>query len=352
MRLLLVPLLALSACASVSPPPSPPEPLVIAHRGASAERPEHTLEAYDLAIAQGADFIEPDLVMTSDGILVARHENEISETTDVASRPEFASRRTTRTIDGVATTGWFTEDFTLAELKTLRARERLPQLRPVNTVLDNQFTIPTFAEVLALAEARRGGTERPVGVYPELKHPSHFRALGLPMEEVLVATLAHFGHASRASPIFIQCFEVGPLQRLRRLTGVRLVQLLNDGGAPSDRPELPYRTMATAKGLSTIARYADGVGPAKGLIIPRDAQGRTLQPTFLVADAHAAGLLVHPWTFRPENHFLPADLRRGDDPQAHGDMAREIALFTALGVDGVFTDAPALTGLTPTGGRR
>ena len=337
---LLLSLLALLSACMTSPMP-PASPLLIAHRGASAERPEHTLEAYALAIDQGADFIEPDLVMTRDGILVARHENEISETTDVADHPEFAARRATRKIDGRAVTGWFTEDFTLAELKTLRTRERLPKLRPANTMLDGRDPIATFAEVLAIAEARSRETGRTIGVYPELKHPSYFRAAGLPMEGALLATLAHFGHRSRSAPIFIQCFEIAPLQRLRGLTKIRLVQLMADDGAPADRTDLPYRAMATAQGLRAISRYADGVGPAKALIIPRDASGASLAPTRFVADAHAARLLVHPWTFRPENVFLPLEHRRGTDPAAHGDMAGEIAQFVKLGVDGLFTDAPA-----------
>ena len=331
-------LLVLAGCIKGAVPPAT-SPIVIAHRGASAERPEHTLEAYDLAIAQGADFIEPDLVMTRDGVLVARHENEIGGTTDVASRPEFASRRTIRTIGGRQVSGWFTDDFTLAELKTLRARERLPALRPGSATLDGQFTIPTFAEVLALAVARTRERGRPVGVYPELKHPSHFRAAGLPMERELVATLAHFGLDRHSAPVFIQCFEVGPLQQLNRLTDVRLVQLLDSEGAPADRPELSYRSMATPAGLRAIARYADGVGPAKALILARDASGRAAQPTRFVSDAHAAGLLVHPWTFRPENAFLPADLRRGSEPGATGDLVSEIGRFLDLGVDGFFTDS-------------
>jgi glycerophosphoryl diester phosphodiesterase len=342
LRLALLPfLLALGGCMTAVMP-TPSAPLVIAHRGASAERPEHTIEAYDLAIAQGADFIEPDLVMTRDGVLVVRHENEISETTDVAARPEFVARRTTRVIDGRTVSGWFTEDFTLAELKTLRARERLPTLRPTNTLLDGRSDVPTFAEVLALAEARRRETGRAIGVYPELKHPTYFRAAGLPMEEKLVATLAHFGLTRRLSPVFVQCFEVGSLQRLDRLTRVRLVQLLDETGGPFDRPDLDYRSMATRKGLGAIARYADAVGPAKALIIPRDDQGRSMAPTSFVADAHAAGLLVQPWTFRPENFFLPAELRRGDDPKAHGDLAAEIRMFLDLGADGFFTDSPDL----------
>jgi glycerophosphoryl diester phosphodiesterase len=265
---------------SVTPPP-PAQPIVIAHRGASAERPEHTLEAYDLAIAQGADFIEPDLVMTKDGILVARHENEIAETTDVASRSEFAGRRTTRTIDGHAVTGWFTEDFTLAELRTLRARERLPQLRPANTAYDGHFLVPTLAEVIALAQRRSRETSRTIGIYPELKHPTYFRAIGLPMEQALVAELARSGLTRHSSPVFIQSFEVGVLETLNRLTEVRLVQLLSDDGAPFDRPDRPYRTMATPEGLAAIARYADGVGPAKALILPRGADGPHGQPDTL-----------------------------------------------------------------------
>jgi glycerophosphoryl diester phosphodiesterase len=330
---------------SVTPPP-PAQPIVIAHRGASAERPEHTLEAYDLAISQGAEFIEPDLVMTKDGILVARHENEIAETTDVASRSEFAGRRTTRTIDGHAVTGWFTEDFTLAELRTLRARERLPQLRPANTAYDGHFLVPTLAEVIALAQRRSRETSRTIGIYPELKHPTYFRAIGLPMEQALVAELARSGLTRHSSPVFIQSFEVGVLETLNRLTEVRLVQLLSDDGAPFDRPELPYRTMATPGGLAAIARYADGVGPAKALILPRGADGRMASPTRFVTEAHAAGLLVHPWTFRPENHFLPTELRCSDDPRAHGDLAAELRLFLDLGVDGVFTDAPAIGAAT------
>jgi glycerophosphoryl diester phosphodiesterase len=343
MRLLVLPLLALlgGCMTTTTPAPPPAAPIVIAHRGASGERPEHTLEAYSLAIDQGADFIEPDLVMTKDSVLVARHENEIGETTDVAARPEFAARRTTRQIDGRAVSGWFTEDFTLAELKTLRARERLPQLRPANTAFDGRFEVPTLAEIIALAQRRSGDIGRTVGLYPELKHPSYFRARGLPMEEALVATLAQAEWSAQAAPIFIQCFEVGPLQLLRRLTPLRLVQLLADEGGPADRPGLAYRAMASAQGLEAIAAYADGVGPAKALILPRDADGRSLPPTGFVADAHRAGLLVHPWTFRAENVFLPLERRSSVNPAASGDMAGEIADFLALGIDGLFTDFPA-----------
>lgn len=321
-------------------------PLVIAHRGASGERPEHTISAYRLAIEQGADVIEPDLVMTRDGVFVARHENEISETTDVAARPEFADRRTTRTIDGVEVTGWFTEDFTLAELKTLRARERLPQLRPDNTRYDGLDPIPTFEEVVALARAESERTGRTIGVYPELKHPSHFESLGLDPVGAFAAEARRLGLDRADSPIFVQCFEVGPLERLNALIDSPLVQLVAAEGGPADRPGTAYSAMITPAGLAAIAAYADGIGPEKTLILPRDADGRSLAPTSLVADAHAAGLKVHPWTFRAENYFLPRELRLGlairpDHLRRHGDLDAELRAFYALGVDGVFTDFPA-----------
>ena len=315
--------------------PAGKTPIVIAHRGASGMRPEHTIEAYRLAIEQGADFIEPDLVMTSDGVLVARHENEIGDTTDVSARAEFAERRTTKRIDGEDVTGWFTEDFTLAELKSLRARERLPLLRPGNAVHDGQFEIPTFAEVITLAK----GAGR--GIYPELKHPSYFASIGLPMEDALLAALEEAGWTEKSDPVFVQCFEVGLLERLRERTQVRLVQLVADEGGPADKPDLSYRTMVTPTGLRATARYADGIGPAKALIVPRGPDGRSLPPTSLVADAHAAGLKVHPWTFRSENFFLPAELRRGEGPCTHGDVAAEYRQFIGLGVDGLFSDHTA-----------
>jgi glycerophosphoryl diester phosphodiesterase len=273
--------------------------------------------------------------MTKDGVLVARHENEIGETTDVGSRPEFAQRRATKTIDGRMVTGWFTEDFTLSELNTLRARERLPQLRPGNTAFDRQFAIPTFAQVIALA--KRAG----VGIYPELKHPTFFAAIGLPMEDPFLSALREAGWTRKSDPVFVQCFEAGPLERLRGQTGVRLIQLVADEGGPADKPALSYREMVTPAGLAVIARYADGIGPAKTLIVPRGPDGRSLPPTSLIADAQAAGLQVHPWTFRSENFFLPAELRRGDDPGAHGDAATEYRQFLALGVDGLFSDHAA-----------
>ena len=335
--------LVASACQRETPRMSQPDSsfTIIAHRGASGERPEHTLASYALAIEQGADFIEPDLVLTRDGVLVARHENEISGTTDVADHPEFADRRTTKTIDGESVTGWFTEDFTLAELRTLRARERLPQLRPANIAYDGQFLIPTFEEILALVQQHRERTGQWIGVYPETKHPSHFAGIGLPHEPPLLRLLARYGYDSADDPIFIQSFEVGNLQRLRSRTRVRLIQLIADEGGPADAPGRSYASMLTTEGLADVARYADGIGPDKGLVLTRGLMGDA-QSTGLVARAHAAGLAVHPWTFRRENHFLPIRLRSGLDPREPGDLAAEMREFLAEGVDGLFTDNPAV----------
>jgi glycerophosphoryl diester phosphodiesterase len=317
-------------------------PIVIAHRGASGERPEHTIAAYELAIEQGADFIEPDLVLTKDGVLVARHENEISGTTDVAAHPEFATRKATKTIDGESVTGWFTEDFTLAELRTLRARERLPALRPANAAFDGQFKVPTFEEIIALAKARSKATGRVIGIYPETKHPSYFASIGLPHEAKLLAALKRAGWTTRAAPVFIQSFETGNLERLARKTNVRLIQLVDAEGGPADKPGVTYTAMLTPAGLKGIARYAAGIGPNKALVIPRKADGTMAAPTGLVSAAHAAGLAVHPWTMRAENFFLPKDLQRGDGPSSRGDLKAEIAAFYAAGVDGVFSDFPGI----------
>jgi glycerophosphoryl diester phosphodiesterase len=306
--------------------------IVIAHRGASGERPEHTMESYTLAIEQGADFIEPDLVLTKDNVLVARHENEISETTDVSAKPEFATRKTTKTIDGHQVTGWFTEDFTLAELKTLRAKERLPTLRKGNTAYDGLFEVPTFEEILELAKAHD------VGVYPETKHPGYFASIGLPHEAPLLALLAKYGHIDRTAMVFIQSFEVGNLQMLRGKTKVRLIQLMDEKGSPADRADLSYAQMATPEGLKAISAYADGIGPNKALVIPRNLTGNLTQPTSLVADAHKVGLAVHPWTFRRENYFLPLAQKSGVDPRGIGDVKSEISAFITAGVDGVFSD--------------
>jgi glycerophosphoryl diester phosphodiesterase len=318
----------------------PPVPLVIAHRGASGLRPEHTLASYALAIEQGADFVETDLVMTRDHVLVARHENEIGGTTDVASHPEFADRRVTKTVDGQSINGWFVEDFTLAEIKTLRARERLPALRPDNVRFNGQQTVPTLQEYLDLIRTEERARKRRIGIYLETKHPTYFRSIGLPLEKALADTLRHNGYARRSDPAFIESFEVNNLRELRKLTGLRLVQLLDEEGAPADHAAPSYAAMLTPSGLQTIKRYADAIGPAKSAIIPRGPDGSSLPPTTLIADAHRAGLLVHPWTFRSENDFLPRELRRGNDPATHGDAAAEYRSFLSQGVDGLFSDFP------------
>ncbi|KRB85460.1 glycerophosphodiester phosphodiesterase [Sphingomonas sp. Root710] len=316
------------------------EPIVIAHRGASGSRPEHTLAAYRLAIEQGADFIEPDLVMTKDDVLVIRHENNITDTTNIADHPEFADRRTSKTIDGHAVVGWFTEDFTLAELKTLRARERLPQIRPANMGWLNE-EIATLDEALALVRA----AGRRVGIYPETKHPSYFAAIGKPMERPLVDALARAGFTKADDPVFIQSFEVSNLKALREMTRLRLVQLIDGEAPPYDQVEagtgLTVADMVSLKGLKAIAAYADAIGPNKLLIEPRDAAGQALPPTRLMHDAHVAGLLVHVWTFRSENIFLPAGDRIGEDQGARGEAASEYRRFLGYGVDGVFSDFPA-----------
>jgi glycerophosphoryl diester phosphodiesterase len=308
---------------------------IIAHRGASGERPEHTLLSYQLAIEQGADFIEPDLVPTMDGTLVARHENEISGTTDVANHPEFAARKTSKTIDGAPVTGWFTEDFTLAELKTLRAKERLPQLRPGNTRYDGQAEIPTLDEIIALAKAASRETGRTIGIYPETKHPSYFASLGLPLEQRLVDKLRAAGWDRADAPVFIQSFEVANLKKLKGMTRVPLIQLMSASGGPADHAALSYAAMATPEGLARVAEYATGIGPERAMIVPASGQA-----TSLVADAHAAGLKVHPWTFRAENFFLLPAWRSAGGPAEHGRLAEEIAYFIGLGVDGLFSDYP------------
>lgn len=320
-------------------------PIVIGHRGASGYAPEHTLASYFIAIEQGADYIEPDLVMTRDGVLVARHENEIGGTTDVGARARFAGRRTTKIIDGASITGWFTEDFTLQELKSLRARERIPELRPANTRLDGTLEIPTLEEILTLArEVQEGRRVRaralglpmpaPIGVYPETKHPSYFAGLGLPMEEPLVSALERHGYGGAAGGAFLQSFETGNLRVLHRLTKLPLVQLIEATGAPYDwvagGEARTYADLLTPRGLEEIAGYASCIGPAKSLVIARAADGRLTAPASLVADAHAAGLSVHPWTFRAESVFLPAGL----------DLQGELREFLTAGIDGFFTDQP------------
>lgn len=329
------------------------QPVVLAHRGASGYVPEHTLAAYALAIEMGADFVEPDLVMTKDGVLVARHENEIGGTTNVADKPEFAGRKKTKVVDGVSIQGWFTEDFTLAELKTLRAKERIPDIRPDNQRFDGIFPVPTFQEVLDLVrganfrfhvEAKAAGltARRCVGVYPETKHPTYFRNLGLPMERTLVRLLNDGSFFRTTNRVFIQSFEVGNLKLLRTMTSYPLIKLLSDSGAPWDfvvaGDPRTYADMVTPDGLSEIATYADGIGVNKNLMIPRDGSNNLGAPTPLIGDAHALGLLVHGWTFRAENFFLPTSLKGPGGDQEIGDLEAEITIFLQQGMDGFFTD--------------
>ncbi len=331
------------------PQPLDGHPIIIAHRGLSGEYPEHTLAGYKAAIDAGADYIEPDLVLTKDGVLVARHENEISETTDVAQHAKFAERKFTKTIDGEKKAGWFTEDFTLAELKTLRAKERLPKLR--SKARDGQYEVPTFDEILGLLAKVNEGRISPIGVYPETKHPSYFNKIGLPHDAPLLALLDQFGYRGRRAAVFIQSFEVDNLKALRTKTDLPLIQLMDAEGAPADQPQTSYASMASVQGLKLIAAYADGVGPNKGMIIPRNALGFLGKPTAFVADAHAAGLKVHPWTFRIENFFLPTNHKSSLNPAAAGDIAAEMQAFIDTGIDGLFTDnttqAAALLGKTP-----
>jgi glycerophosphoryl diester phosphodiesterase len=332
-------------------------PIVIGHRGACGYVPEHTLTSYFIAIQQGADFVEPDLVMTQDAVLVARHENEIGATTNVADHPEFATRRRAKSIDGVAIEGWFTEDFTLAELKTLRARERIADVRPENVRFDGQFEIASFEEILALVRAveseRRVRAEllglpapAPVGIYPETKHPSYFRNLGLPMEAALLAALARWDFAGADAPVFIQSFEVANLIELSGMTDLPIVQLVESEGQPYDftlrGDARSYSDLMKPAGLAEVARYAHAVGVNKTLIIPRNADDSLGRTTTLVADAHAAGLKVHGWTFRAENFFLPRKFRSSSARARRGNLGAELAAYLATGMDGFFTDQPDL----------
>lgn len=351
-------LLVLSACHAHTMPrvaataakiPHPlARPLVIAHRGASALRPEHTLEAYVLAIEHGADLIEPDLVMSKDGVLVARHENALSDTTDVASRPEFASRRTVKTIDGRQVEDWFSEDFTLAELKTLRMRERIPQLR--STEYDGRLPIATFEEIIELAareSARRG---RLIGLAPEIKHPTHFRQIGLAMEQPLLDALAAHPY-TRHAPVLLQSFETTNLRELRRSIprdgNIRLLQLT---GGPTDRPydlvaqgtPRTYLELVSGNGLAEIAAYADAIGPHYRTLQLRQQDGRWHSD--LLEAAHAAGLQVIVYTFRPENHFIDTPWQDASQPTARnpdGAIA-EMRAYLDAGIDGFFADDPAL----------
>ncbi|MGK5630666.1 glycerophosphodiester phosphodiesterase [Streptomyces sp. URMC 123] len=323
-----------------------PVPTVVGHRGACGYRPEHTLGSYQLALDMGADVIEQDVVPTKDGHLVCRHENDITGTTDVASRPEFADRKATKVVDGESHTGWFTEDFTLAELKRLRAKERIPDVRQRNTVYDGLWDVPTLEEVLKWADQRGRERGRRVWLHIETKHPTYFRKLGLGLEERLAKLLRAYGRHGRQSATFLQSFEPSSLQRLNRL-GVECpkVVLLDDLNVrPWDFVEAndPRTTADLIKpeGLAWIARFAQGIGPWVNTVIPRDANDNLGEPTSLVRDAHKAGLILHPYTHRNENQFLPKDFRRGTDPAAYGDSFGLLKRFFELGIDGIFSDNP------------
>lgn len=321
-----------------------PVPTIIGHRGASGYRPEHTFGSYQLALDLGADIVEAgDLVPTKDGHIVCRHEPEIGGTTDVADHPEFASRKTTKVLDGVSLTGWFTEDFTLAELKRLRAVERIPANRPHNTLYDGRWGIPTFEEVLRWQDEQTRRRGKQVWIYPETKHPTYFRALGLGLEERVAKLLRKYGKDRKNSPVILQSFEPTSIQRLNRLVGNPLVVLLS---AANTRPwdfvtTGDPRTVADLikpAGLKEIASYAQGIGPTLDLVIPKDSTGALTSPTTLVADAHKAGLVLHPYTMRNENPFLPANFRKGTDADAYGDVFGAYRTYFATGIDGVFTD--------------
>lgn len=310
--------------------------IVIAHRGASGERPEHTLAAYERAIDEGADYIELDVVPTKDGHLVARHESEISGTTDVAIHPEFAARMTTRNVDGTEINGWFTEDFTLAELKTLRAKERMPGLRPGNALFDGLYQVPSLEEVLALVRAKEAEKGRRVGLYIELKHPSHFKAEGFDTAWMLLADLKVAGIGGPGDPVIIQCFEVGTLMQLRSQTPLMLVQLIDSEGGPADQPGTLYSAMLGESGLRGVRLYADGVGLDMELF-----NGDPVQAAAMIGQAKAVGLAVHVWTLRRENRYLPPSFRLGKNPDAPGDFTGAWAALKAAGAGGVFTDNPA-----------
>src|SRR5436190_22824947 len=333
------PFLALAAAATPAFAQPKGKPIIIAHRGASGERPEHTMMAYRLAIEEGADFIEPDCVVTKDGHLVVRHENEIGGTTDVAGRSEFAARKATKTIDGQKITGWFTEDFTLAEVKTLRARERLPQLRPGSAAFDGREPIATYQEVIDLAKAESRRLGRTIGTYPEMKHPTYFAGIGLALEARLADMLKKNDLDSLTAPVFVQCFEVEPLKAYRKLGRARRVMLVGQGAAPVD--------VSSASGVKAIAAFAEGVGPEYPLVIrysehPTMPYNGFFEATDVVKNAHAAGLAIHPWTVRAENAFLPGALKHGSDPAAHGDVDAVYRALFAAGVDGLFSDFPGL----------
>lgn len=326
-------------------------PVIIGHRGASGYLPEHTLEAYRLAIDQGADFIEPDLVPTKDGVLIARHENEISETTDVSRHPEFASRKRTNTVDGMTGTSWFTEDFTLKELKTLKTRARTREGKQ----FDNQYQIVSFEEILKFVKQEERRTGRKIGIYPETKHPSYFRRIGLPIEETMLRQLNQYGYNRADSPCYIQSFEVSNLRSLKLRTKLPLMQLIDDEGSPQDFIESgdprSFADLLTEGGLTEVSRYASGIAVAKKLAFRLSDDQELLEPTDLISRAHSHGLLVHGWTFRAENRYLPKNFRVGNDPEGFGDLTGEVRAFFNAGMDGVFCNHPdfAVKALKPAG---
>ena len=337
----------------------PPVPTLIGHRGMPSLRPEHTIASYTLAIDNGAHFIEPDLVITKDGVLVSRHENAIAilnadgtvkeATTDIAERSEFASRKATKTIDGTVITGWFTEDLTLAELKTLRARERIPAIRPANVAFNDQFQVPTFQEMIDLAKSKAIEKGRTIGVYPETKHPTYFKSIGLPLEKRLIDMLASNGWNSSTAPVFLQSFEVGSLKEMRAMSSLRSIQLLSSSGRPYDfvvaglSETRSYADLITPAGLREIASYATGIGPSKDMVIPL-VNGNLGTPTALVGNAKASNLRVHIYTLRPESAFLPNNLKKApvSDNTLRGDSITEIQTFLQAGIDGFFTDDSAV----------
>lgn len=330
-----------------------PEILIIGHRGASALRPEHTLAAYQKAIDDGADFIEPDLVATKDGYLVARHENEIGETTNVSELPQFADRKTTKVIDGVSLTGWFTEDFHLNELNQLKARERIPQIRPNNVQYNDLYNIPTLEQIIELADQHYQKTGKIIGLYIETKHPTYFQQQNLALENSLLMSLAKHKYTREIAPVYLQSFEISNLKAMReqldQLNSIKQIKIIQLYGGKSTQPAdaamqkltINYGDMATVAGLKEVAKYADGVGPSKTYILP-NTQAATV--TSFVKDAHAVGLKVHPYTLRPENEFLPDYLDCGVNPaeRCESGAIKEYELFFRAGVDGIFTDDPGL----------
>ena len=329
----------LLACLLLLPLPgnSSDDCLVVAHRGASGYLPEHTLAAYRLAIELGADYVEPDVVMTRDGIPIARHESWLNATTDVASRPEFASRRRVQLIGGSELDGWFSEDFTLEEIRTLRATERWPDLRPDSAAENGRHLVPTLQEVIDLLVEVETADGKRIGIYPELKQPEYFEERDLDVVGTVIATLHRNGYRSQDDPALIQSFESAALREAAKVTDLRLMQLLW-----SDEPS-EIDSMLRPHALREVAAYADGIGvPKYGFVIEPLADGPAGAPvgTGLVSDAHDAGLLVHVFTFRAENRFLPAQFRAAGGDAAKGDLAGELELFVSAGIDGFFIDQP------------